>query len=150
MSISRIDHIGITTSDLERSLHFYVDLLGMRLLSRARLAAPEIAQLLGLETVEIDDADLDSGDGRIVELFQYMEPVGARVDHHSWDFPTTHIAFTVSDLAAVRERLAEAAVEVISRHVMVSHETEGPWAGVQCLYVRDPDGVIVELVQRPS
>lgn len=150
MNVSRIDHVGITTSDLERSLRFYVELLGMRLISRSTLSAPEIAALLGLESVEIEDADLDSGDGRIIELFQYVQPTGERVDHHSWDFPTTHIAFTVSDLAAVQSRLTEAGVEIISSRPLVNPGTDGPWAGVQCLYLRDPDGVIIELVQRPG
>jgi catechol 2,3-dioxygenase-like lactoylglutathione lyase family enzyme len=45
--ISRIDHVGITTSDLDRSLHFYVDLLGLRLLSRNLLSGPDLAALLG-------------------------------------------------------------------------------------------------------
>jgi catechol 2,3-dioxygenase-like lactoylglutathione lyase family enzyme len=150
MTVSRIDHVGITTSDLDRSLGFYVDLLGLRLVSRKTLSSPEIAALLGLETVEIDDADLDSGDGRIIEVFRYLQPAGRRVEHRSWDHPTTHIALTVDDMAAVSARLKAAGVEVISTRLLKTHAPGTPWDGVQCLYVRDPDGVIVELVQRPG
>lgn len=148
-SVLRIDHVGITTSDLERSLHFYVDLLGLRLLSRNLLSGPDIAALLGFESVAIDNADLDSGDGRILELMQYAQPAGTRVAYSSSDAPTTHIAFTVGDLAAVTDRLTEAGIDIISRRPLTTHDPGGAWDGVQCLYLRDPDGVILELVQRP-
>jgi catechol 2,3-dioxygenase-like lactoylglutathione lyase family enzyme len=147
--VSRIDHVGITTSDLDRSLHFYVDLLGLRLLSRNMLAGPDLAALLGFESAAIDNADLDSGDGRILELMQYIQPAGARVTYRSPDAPTTHIAFRVEDLAAVTERLTAAGVEIISRRPLKIQDPGGAWDGVQCLYLRDPDGVILELVQRP-
>ena len=143
-----MDHVGITTSDLDRSLHFYVDMLGLRLISRNVLSGDDLAALLGVESVTIDNADLDSGDGRILELMQYLEPAGARVMHQSSDSPTTHIAFTVADLAAVTERLNAAGVQVISTRPLKIEG--GAWDGVQCLYLRDPDGVILELVQRPG
>ncbi len=146
--VSRIDHVGITTSDLDRSLHFYVDLLGLRLLSRNLLSGPDLAALLGFEAAAIDNADLDSGDGRVLELMQYVQPAATRVAYQSSDAPTTHIAFTVADLHAVTERLTEAGVEIISRRPLQIHDPGGAWDGVQCLYIRDPDGVILELVQR--
>jgi catechol 2,3-dioxygenase-like lactoylglutathione lyase family enzyme len=147
--VSRIDHVGITTSDLDRSLHFYVDLLGLRLLSRNLLSGPDLAALLGFESAAIDNADLDSGDGRILELMQYVQPAGTRVTYQSSDAPTVHIAFTVPDLAAVTERLNAAGVEIISRRPLKIHAPGTAWDGAQCLYLRDPDGVILELVQRP-
>lgn len=148
--VSRIDHVGITTSDLDRSLHFYVDLLGLRLLSRNLLSGPDLAALLGLESAAIDNADLDSGDGRILELMQYVQPTATRVNYQSSDAPTTHIAFTVADLNAVTTRLTDAGVEIISTRPLKIHDPGGAWDGVQCLYIRDPDGVILELVQRPG
>jgi catechol 2,3-dioxygenase-like lactoylglutathione lyase family enzyme len=147
--LRRIDHVGITTSDLDRSLHFYVDLLGLRLLSRNLLSGPDLAALLGFETASIDNADLDSGDGRIVELMQYLEPSGTRVYYSSADAPTTHIAFTVTDLATVIQRLTAAGVRILSTRPLKIHDPASAWDGVQCVYIRDPDGVILELVQRP-
>jgi catechol 2,3-dioxygenase-like lactoylglutathione lyase family enzyme len=147
--VSRIDHVGITTSDLDRSLRFYVDLLGLRLLSRNLLSGPDLAALLGFESAAIDNADLDSGDGRILELMQYVHPAGTRVSYHSSDAPTVHIAFTVPDLSAVTDRLISAGVEIISRRPLKIDAPGSSWDGAQCLYLRDPDGVILELVQRP-
>ncbi|HEY1419610.1 MAG TPA: VOC family protein [Candidatus Dormibacteraeota bacterium] len=148
MTAQRIDHVGITTSDLDRSLHFYVDVLGLKLLARHAMSEPDLAALLGLHTVDLDIADLDSGDGRIVELIHYRQPEGTRVSHHSWDSPTTHIAFTVDDMAAVEERMAQSKVQVISHRKLTIHDPGGPWDGAVCLYLRDPYGTIIELVQR--
>jgi catechol 2,3-dioxygenase-like lactoylglutathione lyase family enzyme len=81
---------------------------------------------------------------------QYVQPVAARVTYRSSDAPTTHIAFTVADLDAVTRRLTGAGVEIISTRPLKIHDPGGAWDGVQCLYIRDPDGVILELVQRPG
>jgi catechol 2,3-dioxygenase-like lactoylglutathione lyase family enzyme len=150
VSVSRIDHVGITTSDLDRSLRFYVDVLGMRLLHRDTISGADLAALLGLDSVELDVADLDSGDGRIVELLHYVQPAGKRIGYGSSDFPTTHIAFTVSDLDAAAERASSAGVEIMSRRSITIHDPGGAWDGVRCVYLRDPDGVMVELVERPT
>jgi catechol 2,3-dioxygenase-like lactoylglutathione lyase family enzyme len=148
MTVSRIDHVGITVSDVDRSLSFYRDVLGLRVIADATLAEPEVADLLGLDSVELRIADLDSGDGRIVELIQYLEPKGRLIVYESSDSATTHIAFTVDNLAAVRERLAREGATVVSRQPITINETGGSFDGSICLYVRDPDGVILELVQR--
>ena len=83
MTVSRIDHVGITVSDVDRSLSFYRDVLGLRVIADATLIEPEVADLLGLDSVELRIADLDSGDGRIVELIQYLEPKGRLIAYES-------------------------------------------------------------------
>ena len=149
MTVSRIDHVGITVSDLDRALGFYRDLLGLSVVADNTISEPAVAELLGLDSVELRIVDLDSGDGRILELLQYLQPVGRRLDYESSDAATEHIAFTVDDLAAVRARLAEAGVKMVSRKALTIDDPGGSFDGAICLYVRDPDGAILELVQRP-
>jgi catechol 2,3-dioxygenase-like lactoylglutathione lyase family enzyme len=150
MTISRIDHVGITVSDVDRALGFYRDLLGLRLVADNTISEPAVAELLGLDSVQLRIVDLDSGDGRIVELIQYLRPAGRRLDYKSSDAATEHIAFTVDDLAGVRARLAEAGATIVSRRPLTIDDPGGSFDGAICLYVRDPDGAILELVQRPS
>jgi catechol 2,3-dioxygenase-like lactoylglutathione lyase family enzyme len=151
MTVTRIDHVGITVSDVDRALGFYRDLLGLRLIADSTVAEPEVAELLGLASpVQLRIADLDSGDGRIIELLEYVQPRGRRIAFESSDVATAHIAFTVDDLAAVRERLLDAGATIVSRRPITISEPGGSFDGAICLYVRDPDGVILELVQRPS
>ena len=150
MTVSRIDHVGINTSDFAHALGFYRDLLGLRVLSEGTYSDAETAALLGLESVELHIADLDSGDGRVVELIEYRRPRGARIAFRLYDWPVMHIAFTVDDLATVRDRLSAAGVKVVSRRPLTIHEPGGSFDGAICLYVQAPEGVIVELVQRPA
>jgi len=135
-------------SDVDRALGFYRDLLGLGVIADQLLDAPEVAELLGLDSVRLRIADLDSGDGRTVELIQYLEPRGRRVEFESSDAASTHIAFTVDNLAAVRDRLTSAGATIVSRRPITINEPGGAFDGSICLYVRDPDGAILELVQR--
>jgi catechol 2,3-dioxygenase-like lactoylglutathione lyase family enzyme len=109
---------------------------------------PEVAELLGLDLVQLRIADLDSGDGRIVELIQYLQPKGRRIEYESSDSATAHIAFTVDNLAAVRERLTSVGATMVSRQPITINEPGGAFDGAICFYLRDPDGLILELVQR--
>jgi catechol 2,3-dioxygenase-like lactoylglutathione lyase family enzyme len=148
MTVTRIDHVGITVSDVDRALGFYRDVLGLRVIADGKVTEPEVAQLLGLDSVELRIADLDSGDGRIVELIQYVQPKGRRIAYESYDSATAHVAFTVDDLAAVRERIMSTGNTIVSRQPITIREPGGAFDGAICLYVRDPDGAILELVQR--
>jgi catechol 2,3-dioxygenase-like lactoylglutathione lyase family enzyme len=150
MTVTRIDHVGITVSDLDRALGFYRDMLGLRVIAENTLTESEVAELLGLDSVHLRIADLDSGDGRIVELIQYVQPKGRPIAYESSDVATTHIAFTVDDLDAVRKRLTDAGATMVSRRPITISEPGGDFDGAICLMVRDPDGAILELVQRRS
>ena len=148
MSVSRIDHVGVTVSDVDRALGFYRDLLGLRLVADSTVSGHGVAQLLGLDSVKLRIADLDSGDGRIVELIQYVQPQGSHVSYESSDAASMHIALTVDDLEAVGARLRAAGAVIVSRKPLVIDDPGGAFDGAVCLYVRDPDGAILELVQR--
>jgi catechol 2,3-dioxygenase-like lactoylglutathione lyase family enzyme len=149
VTVDRIHHVGITTADADRSLRFYRDLLGMRVLADSRLTSASVATLLGVDELELRIVDLDTGDGRIVELLEYAKPAGVHADYTSRDPGTAHVAFGVDDLDAIAAGIAAAGGAVISRHAVTAGDTEGIFAGVRLLYVRDPDGMILELVQRP-
>ena len=148
--IKCIDHVGITVSDLDRSLAFYVGALGLKLLDRVLEDDPSIADLTGYEAVEMDCADLDSGDGRILELIQYRTPAGSSGAHELRDGGTVHVSLRVADLDAALVALEASAGRMISRRPVLFEEPGSPWDGVRCVYVADPDGVVLELVQRPA
>ena len=144
-----IDHVGVSSSDIERSLGFYRDLLGMAVLDRGVETSPAMGTLLGRAGVEFEYADLDAGDGRVFELVHYRAPAGTPTRSEPFDPGTPHLAVQVSELAALEARLAAAGVPVISdAHVRIDAPGT-PWHGGTYLLTRDPDGVIVELVERP-
>ena len=144
-----IDHVGLTVIDLDRAVEFWCGRLGLRLLQRVTENDPDMASLIGEDSVEVEIADLDAGDGRIIELIKYVRPAGRPVRARSSDPGSTHIALRVDDLDEALARLEGSGARQISRHPVLLHDPGGAWDGVACCYIADPDGIIVELVQRP-
>ncbi len=59
----------------------------------------------------------------------------------------THIGLRVADIDGMYLRLSQAGVPIRSKPVEI--QEKGDWLSVRCLYARDPDGVTIELVERP-
>jgi catechol 2,3-dioxygenase-like lactoylglutathione lyase family enzyme len=141
-----LDHVSVTCADLERSLAFYVNLLGLQLAGRGESDDVELSTLTGLAGVRVRWAEVGLGRGQLLELLEYVAPEGAPVRPAANDPGATHIGLAVEDLDAVHDRLVRASVPVRSGPVELREQ--GTWSGVRCLYAQDPDGVTIELVER--
>src|SRR3954469_5717467 len=100
--LSRIDHIGVATEDLDGAIALYEGALGMPVAHR------ETVESQGVEAVL-----LDVGDGH-VELLRPLgpeTPVGRFIDRSGPGLH--HVAYRVEDIDAVLERLAAAGVGLI-------------------------------------
>ncbi len=146
MPVRFLSHFGICVSDLERSRRFYRDLLGFRPLSAMQVSDPNSAKL-----VEIDGLDLHATflerDGTRIELLYYASP-----GHEAGDVPRpmnrlglTHIAVRVDDLAAMLESLERAGVRILEQTRISNPDLES-----EVVYILDPDGVRIELIQLPG
>lgn len=143
----RLDHVSVTTADLDRSIGFYRDLLGLALAGRGESDDPELSRLTGLPGVRVRWAELALGDGQLLELLQYLAPEGRPIRPQACDPGSTHIGLAVEDVEDVRARLVAGGIVVRSEPVTLTEE--GEWNGVRALYLSDPDGVTIELVERP-
>ncbi len=141
----RLDHVSVTTADLEASIAFYRDLLGLPLLDRGETDGDDLGTLTGRRGARARWAELALGGGQVLELMQYVEPVEAAVEQRTWRPGATHIGLSVTALDRVLEALGAGGFEA-SEPVFL---TEEGWEGVRCAYVADPDGVAIELVERP-
>jgi catechol 2,3-dioxygenase-like lactoylglutathione lyase family enzyme len=139
-----LDHAGITVASLERSLVFYRDLLGLQVIEIS--ADVDVASITGVAAARVKAADLDAGDGRVLELLEYVSAKGAEVHQQPNGAGCAHIALRVLDIAAALRRLAAAGYQPTG----VPTELRGAvaWHGATVAYLRDPDGAVVELVQR--
>ena len=147
--VRAIDHVGLTVGAIDRSLAFWSDVLGLRVLQREVVTDPLIATLAGVDRVEVEFVDLDAGDDRVIELIAYRTPRGIARQPAVWDPGTPHVALRVDDIATILGRLGGSGARVISREPVTLHDPGGAWDGVVCCYLADPDGIFVELVQRP-
>lgn len=147
--VKHIDHINIVVTDLERSVRFYVDLLGLRETRRARLTGAWIEAIVGLAGVDAEVAYVQpQGGGPRIELIRYHAPEGVDLPENAR--PNTrglrHIAFQVEDMDGLHARLTEAGVPFFGPPVPVPHGVVRHDDGDKSLcYFLDPDGVILEL-----
>lgn len=146
MTAGGIHHVGITVGNLDASVTFYCRYLACRVAGRAEITGTDIDAIVGLPNVRIQAVDLELPGGGILELLHYVSPGGKSLEQRNCDPGSTHFAIEVADIEAVREALAADGFTVGSRSILLGG-TGTFWDGMTVLYVQDPDGRTVELVQ---
>ena len=141
------DHTGITVSSLERSLAFWRDVLGFELSHRTRQAGELAGEITGVQGAEISLAVVKAP-GHKIELLEYHAPDNRKhvSELRPCDVASVHVALTVDDLDAVIESIAASGWHAAGTPQTL---TTGPNAGKRVVYVRDPDGTTIELMQLP-
>lgn len=129
MQIRKADHVALLVKDVERSRHFYAQVLGMDEIPRPASFGFPGAWLTraNFQIHLIGEAE----PGRAAQLHPGYRRDEIKIGHGS------HFAFEVDDLEATIQHLKSHNVEILG----------GPRPrgdGVQQMYVCDPDGYIVE------
>jgi catechol 2,3-dioxygenase-like lactoylglutathione lyase family enzyme len=147
IEIKRIHHAGIPVSDLERSLAFFRDVLGLTPSFRIESEGAELSEAVGVEGAHSLMAMIPLPGGSAIELLQYLEPVGRPYDRGNNDVGATHICLEVANIAAARSEIARHGVEFLAEPL---EARTGALAGWQFVYFKDPvDGITFELMQAP-
>jgi catechol 2,3-dioxygenase-like lactoylglutathione lyase family enzyme len=147
MGVVGTDHFGVTISDVERSLAFWRDQLGLEEVGRGVVEWEHLDRLVALEDTKIEWIDLQIRGGGTVELSKYHRPAGQPVASGGENEPgRCHISLIVADLASTLSELRAAGVP--SRTDQPVDIPVGAYAGGKAAYVFDPDGVEIELIER--
>lgn len=146
MKVLGVDHVSVTVADLERSVRFYHDLLGIPVHGTGVEESASVTAVVGVDRARFRYADLDLGHGHILELLQYLSPKGTPHRSNVYDPGSGHIAFRVDDLDAMLAKLKADGIQ--ARSEPVDLEDPAWWAGARVVYLTDPDGATVELVER--
>ena len=115
--ISAIDHINIVVSDLERSVKFYTEVLGLKKISGVHLEGDWIDSIAGLKGVVADSSNIVAPDGEVkIELFCFKTPKGESIPANrlSNTVGIRHFAFRVDDVYASHQKLKDAGVNPLS------------------------------------
>jgi len=144
--ILRATHVGISVTDLERSIEFYRDRLGFQYLSRIHVAGEPSDTLLSLSGVDLHAAYLER-DGLRIELLYYESPKSPAAERPRPmnEIGWTHLSLRVDDLAGLVAELRERGVRVVD-----TTRIDIPAFGAAAVMIEDPDGVKIELVQAPG
>lgn len=147
MGNTQVHHIGLTVSDLERSVRFYTELFDLDDIARIETtSAPKVDQNLGVSEAHIQ-AVLLLGSNSIVEFIQYLDSSAGEQQYNlrNRDVGCAHAAFTVDDIEAFASRLRD---QGITSNEPVDPIPAGrPGAGSRFMYFQDPDGFTIEVLQ---
>lgn len=147
-AITATNHTSFTVADLDRAVALFRDGLDFVLTSRAGRDPASIQTITGVAGAEVEIAYLSRAD-HTVELIEYNGPADRSiVDTRPCDVGFAHIAFDVRDIDAVIAHLAPFGAAPISPPYV--NKAGGPNAGVRVSYLRTPDRVTIELIERPA
>lgn len=119
--IKSIDHMVITTADLDACLHFYEGLLGME----HKVEGGQHALHFGNQKINLHTRPHE------------FHPSATNVTHGSQDF----CLIAEGDIHAIKKELIEAGIEIIEGVV----ERYGARGRMDSIYMYDPDGNLVEI-----
>jgi len=125
-------HTSIRTSNMDRSIDFYTRLMGLKLLSRREIKQTN-AEIAFLQDPE--------GKGAKLELTYYRNQkkfIQADYEDRLFD----HIAFEIGDMSKTISKLRREKVTITDEPY-----TLGP-SGPLIAFVEDPDGTLIELIER--
>ncbi|WP_247008118.1 VOC family protein [Halorientalis litorea] len=131
-------HYGVTVSDLDRAVAFYRDTLGLDVLDRFSVGGNAFATGVGIEGAAAEFAHLDA-DGTRLELVSY-DPAGSDQTGGGVNRPgAKHLGFEVTDIDAFHRDLSD--------DVSTVSEPQTTESGTTILFLRDPEGNLVEILE---
>jgi catechol 2,3-dioxygenase-like lactoylglutathione lyase family enzyme len=144
--VKGLHHVGVTVKDLEASIRFYHDVLGLQFSNEPSpwFEGEGLEKGVGVPGAALRQVSLLLGD-TTVELLEYKSPPsGTPGPITSNSFGASHIAFQVDDIHLKKAELEAKGIEFYSDVNVVD---EGVLAGWRWVYFEDPDGYPLELVE---
>ncbi len=146
MKLESMNHVSFTVSDLERSVRFYTETLGLSLIDRALRDTGFSESVTGVEGAELDIAYIQGPGDCNLELIQYLSPAGDRLPTSMHHVGRAHICFVVSDFSAALSALRAEGVHFASKGKCIV--PAGPNKGKGVVYFHDPDGYTIEFFSK--
>lgn len=143
-------HFSFTVSNLERSVAFYRDIIGMTLLGTHEHNLPYTSIQVGFPDTHLKSARLSIDgipqprSGHLLELIEYVNPRGEPTDTATNRPGSAHLAYEVDNLWAIYERMKAQGVRFKSEPVRIE---AGPNEGGWTVYFLDPDDITLEMIQ---
>jgi catechol 2,3-dioxygenase-like lactoylglutathione lyase family enzyme len=147
MTLRAIHHTGLVVTDLDRSIWFYHDLLGLPFANEPTgwFDGEDLARGVGVPDARLRQVSLWVGEHATLELIEYANrPATSTAPVPNHHLGSAHVCFLVDDVRAKKAELEAAGVAFYSDVNVVD---DGPLAGWRWCYFSDPDGLALELVE---
>lgn len=147
-TVTGVFHAGISVSDLDRALEFYVGVLGLEVAAERTATEQYLRDMHGLPFTAVRMAFLRVPNSTTqIELLEYRGVPRNPVRAQPCEPGHGHVCFLVDDIDAVVARLRSAGYHARSEAPV--EITAGPNRGARAIYFEDPDGHPIEFIQRP-
>ena len=141
------NHTAFTVSDLDAVIPFFCDLLGFDLASRAPRDGGLIARMTAIAGVDVEIAYVN-GPGHRIELIQYRAPADrAVIVPRLCDAGAAHVALNVTGIEALLAASPAYGFKAVGEIIEID---AGPNRGSRVAYLRGPDGITVEYIERAT
>ena len=145
LKLVKSHHVGLTVLSLEKSLKFYRDIIGLEEVFSWNPKADYIKRVTGYMDADFHISVLRVPNSEsFLELLEYRGSEKVEIDHRTGNPGIAHIAFQVEDVDSFFHFLKSKGVQSVSEPVTPS---AGPNEGGRVVYMIDPDGFRVELIQ---
>jgi catechol 2,3-dioxygenase-like lactoylglutathione lyase family enzyme len=149
VKVKDLNHVCFTVSDLERSVGFWSLVLGRPPERTMEYDSPTDAAVTGYPGVRMSAAYFELPRGVLLELFQYHEPAGVEAaSHETYVVGAAHVGLVLEDLDEACRRLEGSGAVVHSGGPV--RLQGGEHSGGRSMYVRDPDGITIEMLEFPE
>jgi len=143
--IKGTEHFSFTVSNLEDSLHFFCDVLGLTASPIAEVENEDVQKIIKMPGARLRLSIVQIPDNKKLELIEYVKPKGKRIDLETCNAGVGHIAFLVDNIQKMYDDLTKKGVKFNHRPVWaVGNDGKGKW-GV--CYLKGPDDITLELIE---
>jgi catechol 2,3-dioxygenase-like lactoylglutathione lyase family enzyme len=149
--VVKVEAVGITVKDMDRSLKFYTEVLGFKKVSDHEYTGDAFEKLEAVFGLNIRVARLQLGD-EFIELTDYLTTGGRSIpeDAKSNDLFFQHIAIVVSDMDKAFQQVKKYSVEFVSTSPQTLPKSIPAAEGIKAFYFHDPDDHNLELIFFPN
>jgi catechol 2,3-dioxygenase-like lactoylglutathione lyase family enzyme len=149
--VTKVEAVGITVKEMDRSLKFYTEVLGFKKISDNEYTGESFEKLQGVFGLNIRVARLQLGD-EFIELTDYLTTGGRSIpeDAKSNDLFFQHIAIVVSDMDKAYQQVKKYNVEYVSTSPQTLPKSIPAAEGIKAFYFHDPDNHNLELIYFPK
>lgn len=147
--IEQIYHVGLTVSDLDRSIRFYRDVLGLKYQGEIQMDGIETENMFQKPGCKARVAYLNGAEDLKmppVELIQFVDSDIAESRPSLFQTSISELCFYAEDADKVYRHLREHGVECLSGPQEFDFRANG-FGRSKAFYFRDPDGIVLEIMQ---
>lgn len=147
--VERIYHVGLTVSDLDRSIAFYRDILGLEVQGEIFMAGEETDRLFRMKDTKARVAYLNGSkamEAPPIELIQFVDNKVKKVKGNLFTTSISEVCFYTDDIERVYNSLIENHVECLSEPQYFDFQAN-ELGESKAFYFRDPDGIVLEMMQ---